>query len=115
MKLKSELYRKEQHDIMNKLISILQLDPFNSITLYDLDNDINKQNQIMNLIPELRKYFTFNCIEGVKDPTTIKRPYLSIIKHIIKLEYKLSKKCCQITIANNQKIFTTKYIFTKNI
>ena len=65
MKLKSELYKKEQKEILDKIIDILDLDKENSITLWHLDNDLKKQEKIMNLIPNTRKYFTFNNVIGL--------------------------------------------------
>ena len=38
----------------------------------------------MELIPEIRKWFSFNGIKAVGEPTKIKRPWLSIIKQLIK-------------------------------
>ena len=46
MRLKSKLYKKEQDDIIDKIISILELDNENSIILYNLDKDIKKQTKI---------------------------------------------------------------------
>ena len=106
MILKSLLYENEQNKIVNKIINILQLDSNNSITLYKLDNDINKQNQISNLIPEIRKYFKCNCIVGVLHPEKVQRPWLSILKHILKIKYKIIINDIQFTIkeTNNSKI-----------
>ena len=59
MKLKSELYKEEQENILNKIINILELDDNNSIILYNLDNDKIKQDKILELIPEIRKFFSF--------------------------------------------------------
>jgi hypothetical protein len=87
MRNKSDLYKEEQFLIVNKLINILKLDEDNSITLYDLDNNENIKNEIMDLIPEIKKYFRFDCIHGVLNTETVKRPYLSIIRNIIKLKY----------------------------
>ena len=39
MKLKSILYKKEQDELVNKIIDILELDEENSIILYNFDND----------------------------------------------------------------------------
>jgi hypothetical protein len=39
MRLKSELYKKEQTEIINNIIEILDLDNENSTTLYELDNN----------------------------------------------------------------------------
>ena len=52
MKLKSILYQKEQDELINKIINILSLDSENSIILYNLDNDKEKQDIILALIPD---------------------------------------------------------------
>lgn len=44
MRLKEELYKKEQDEILQKIINIIDLDKENSITLYELDN--NTENKI---------------------------------------------------------------------
>jgi len=110
MRNKSDLYKEEQFLIVNKLINILKLDEDNSITLYDLDNNENIKNEIMNLIPEIKKYFRFDCVHGVRNTQTIKRPYLSIIRNIIKLKYNIILTNIRIERDNN-KIRTTKYLF----
>jgi len=112
MRLKSELYEKEQAYIMNKIINILELDNENSITLYELDNNKKKQEQIMKLIPNIRKYFSFNNVIGLTNPTKCKRPYFSIIKFITKNNYNLYNSDSRIN-TNDKIIRTTKYIFVK--
>lgn len=59
MRLKSELYKKEQEEMCDKIIEILDLPETNTITLYELDNDKEKQKKIIELIPDIRKYFSF--------------------------------------------------------
>ena len=112
MRLKSELYKKEQDEIIDKIITILDLENNNIINLCELDNDLEKQQKIMELIPEIRKWFSFNGIKAVGEPTKIKRPWLSIIKHLTKTKYTLESKEYRFCIDN---IFarTQKYIFTK--
>ena len=110
MKLKSELYKTEQYEICNKIIDILQLDNDKSITLYELDNDKVKQQKILDLIPDIRKYFSFGSIVGASEPENTKRPWLSIIRHITKIKYQLiygdyTKKI------NDTRIRTKRYIF----
>jgi len=91
MKLKSILYKKkEQDELVDKIINILELDNENSIILYNLDNDKIKQNKILKLIPEIRKYYSFSTIIGASEPTKAKRPYLSIIRQLTKSKYKLN-------------------------
>ena len=65
MRLKSELYKKEQEEIVDKIISILDLENNNIINLCDLDNEYDKQKQIMDIIPEIIKYYSFKGIKAV--------------------------------------------------
>ena len=83
MRTKKEVYKKDQKEIINKIIKIIGIEDKKQITLYELDNDLKIQNEIINLIPEIRKYFNFKNITGAIDPEKIKRPWLSIIKHIL--------------------------------
>jgi len=111
MKLKSLLYKQEQDDLIDKIIDILELDNENSIILYNLDNDQNKKNKILELIPEIRKYYSFSTIIGASEPTKAKRPYLSIIKQITKSKYKLNSYDYRIKQVDKEDIRTKKYIF----
>jgi hypothetical protein len=98
MRLKSELYKKEQDGIIDKIISILDLENKNTYTLYELDKNEELQKQIMELIPEIRKWFAFNNMKAVGEPERIKRPWLSIIKHLIKAKYNIESKDFQFTL-----------------
>ncbi len=112
MRLKSELYKKEQEMIVDKIIKILDLTQKHTYTLYELDKNENIQNNIMQLIPEIRKYFSFNGLKAVGEPKRIKRPWLSIIKHLIKSKYNIKSKDFQFT-ENGKYIRTHAYSFTK--
>jgi len=92
MRLKSELYKKEQEEIVDKIITILDLENKTEYTLYELDKNEEIQKKIMELIPEIRKYYSFNGIKAVGEPSKIKRPWLSIIKHLTKEKYNLESK-----------------------
>ena len=112
MRLKSELYKKEQDDITDKIISILDLENKNTYTLYELDQNEEIQNQIMKLIPEIRKWFAFNNMKAVGEPEKRKRPWLSIIKHLTKSKYTFESK--GFHFKNEEKwLVTQQYIFTK--
>ena len=111
MRLKSELYKQEQDDIINKIICILDLENTQSYTLYELDENKVLQKKIMELIPEIRKWFSFNGIKAVGEPEKIKRPYLSIIKHLLKSKYKIESKDFQFT-KNGIRIRTHIYKFS---
>tara|TARA_B110000285_G_C15129171_1_gene622325 strand:- start:1917 stop:2261 length:345 start_codon:yes stop_codon:yes gene_type:complete len=113
MRLKSVLYKKEQTDICNKIMNILDLDDMNSITLYELDTSKEKQQAIMALIPDIRKYFKTACIMGAKEPEKIKRPWLSIMKHTTKLHYTLLHSDFRIMV-DGSKQRTKRYVFLKH-
>ena len=110
MRHKSELYANEQKDILNQIINILDLDDENSITLYGLDNDEDKKQKIMDLLPQIRKYFTHRNVAGVTNPEKCKRPYLSIIRFVSKESYNIFNSSCRIK-ANDKFVKTIKYTF----
>jgi len=113
MRLKSELYQKEQSNILDKIIEIIDLDENNQITLYSLDNNISKQNKIMSLIPDIRKYYSFRDIKGAAEPNKIDRPWLSIIKQITKNKYNILRKDHRIYKDNEPEVRTIIYTFVK--
>jgi hypothetical protein len=77
MRLKSELYKKEQEEICDKIIEILDLPETNTITLYELDNDKEKQEKIIELIPD-NSYVDF--VEYIKTNKSCFIPYNYIIE-----------------------------------
>jgi len=108
MRLKSELYKKEQNEIIERIILILDLENKSTYTLYELDNNKEIQNHIVDLIPEIRKWFSFNGIKAVGEPSKIKRPWFSIIKHLLKTKYNIESKDFQFT-ENGKYIRTHVY------
>jgi hypothetical protein len=114
MRLKSELYKKEQEEIVDKIIKILDLENKTEYTLYELDKNEDIQKKLMELIPEIRKYYSFNGIKAVGEPNKIKRPWLSIIKHLIKKKYNMVSLDYHFTEDGNH-IRTQKYCFDKII
>jgi hypothetical protein len=112
MRLKSELYKKEQDEIIDKIITILDLENKITYTLYELDNNEEIQKQIMELIPEIRKWFSFNGIKAVGEPSKIKRPWLSIVKQLTKTKYNMVSLDYHFT-ENKKNIRTQMYNFTK--
>jgi hypothetical protein len=110
MRLKSELYKKEQDEIIEKIITILDLENTNTYTLYELDKNEEIQNKIMELIPQIRNWFSFNNMKAVGEPSKRKRPWLSIIKQLTKTKYNIESKDFQFT-ENGKYIRTHKYTF----
>ena len=112
MRLKSELYKKEQEEIIDKIVKILDLENKTEYTLYELDKNDEIQNKIMELIPEIRKWFSFNNMKAVGEPSKRKRPWLCIIKQLLKSKYAVESKDFQFT-ENGKHIRTHIYRFTK--
>jgi hypothetical protein len=110
MRLKSELYKKEQEEVIDKVITILDMEHKNTYTLYELDKNKEIQNKIMELIPEIRKWFSFNNMKAVGEPEKRKRPWLSIIKQLTKTKYTIESNDFQFT-ENGKYIRTHKYTF----
>lgn len=110
MRIKSELYKKEQEEIVDKIISILDLENRTEYTLYELDKNEEIQKKIMELIPEIRKYYSFNNLKAVGEPNKRKRPWLSIIKNLLKTKYNIVSKDFQFT-ENKNHIRTHIYKF----
>ena len=108
MRLKSELYKKEQEEIIDKIVKILDLENKTEYTLYELDKNEDIQNKIMELIPEIRKWFSFNNMKAVGEPSKRKRPWLSIIKQLIKSKYNIVSIDYRI-IDNGVEVRTHKY------
>jgi len=110
MSPKSVLYKEQQENLADKIIEILELDKDNSITLYELDHDTDKQEKIMKLAPEVRTFFTYTCIMGVKQD--LKRSWLSVMKHVTKVKYKLIPSEVRLKL-ENKTVKTVRYYFMK--
>ena len=105
MKLKSELYKTEQYKICDKIITILNIDNNSSFILKDfLDNDENKKKMIIDLIPDIRKYYSFSSIIGVSEPENAKKPYMSIIRQVCKLKYNVIGKNYMLRKLNEKEV-----------
>jgi len=110
----SEKFKDEREDICNKLIEILDLDEKNSFLLNDLDNDTDKQNAILNMKDEIKKYFAVSCISAFKPNFECKRPYLNIVRSILrKQNYEFNRMPIE---KYKDGVFdrTTKYFIFRN-
>ena len=110
----SEKFQKEREDVCDKIINILNLTEDNTFLLCDLDNDIEKQNKILELKEEIKKYFACSTISSFKPNFECKRPYLNIIRSILKKQnYTFIGNDYTIKINNIPKK-TIKYILFRN-
>jgi len=114
MKTKTELYTNERQIILDKLFEILNInEENNTFFLGDLDNNETKQNQILELESDIRKYFVcgnWACFTN----HTIKRKVLSIIKNLINaMNYNIISKR-KLIINKNNRYHDTIYYLIKN-
>lgn len=111
----SEKYQLEREDICARLISILQLDSNNSFLLCDLDNNIEKQQQILEMKDEIQKYFACSTISSFKPGFECKRPYLNIVRSILrKQDYVFDCGTTFTKIENGVYKTSTKYKVFRN-
>ena len=114
MRKKTELYKQEQDDIIEKLIQLLELDEQKSITLYELDNNKVKTDAIMKMIPTIRKFFSSSKITGISEPDKLERPWLSLIRQLVKGRYNMFSCDYRFQIEGDDTVIRTKkYLFQK--
>jgi hypothetical protein len=84
-------YKNEREDICNKLLSIVG----SEFLLSELDADTKKQQEILELKEDIRKYFAVGTVSSFKPnlQDTVKRSYLNIVRFVAKqqgytVEYK---------------------------
>tara|TARA_B100000073_G_C23487963_1_gene474375 strand:- start:301 stop:648 length:348 start_codon:yes stop_codon:yes gene_type:complete len=103
-------YKEQQTAIIDEIASILNLEEHPIYTLEELDNNHDIQTKIMNLIPDIKQYFNCNNLKAVTDTSRIKRPWLSIIKTMLKSNYQIITEDVHVKKDNNF-IHTKKYTF----
>ena len=85
MRVKLSAKHPEQREqICKQIISILDLNESNEFLLCDLDADIDKQQKILDLKEEIKQYFACSTISSFKLNFECKRPYLNIIRSILR-------------------------------
>jgi len=112
---KSDLYIIERELILNNIFNILNifqndLKNDNTFFLHELDYDEKKQNEILELESDIKKYFacgSWACFAS----DNIKRKSLSIIKNVIKvMNYNMIPKRKLV----NNKNDTIYYLYKNN-
>lgn len=103
-------YQNEREDICHKLIDIIQLDESHSFLLCELDNNVEKQTAILDMKKEIQKYFACSAISSFRKNVESKRPYLNIIRGIVKQQnYTFDRMYVEIPQENGSYFRSTKY------
>jgi len=115
MKLKTDIYYKEQEEICNRILAILELDHRNSFVRSEIDNNEEKQQQIMDMKPEIKKYFACAKMAAFKPNFYVKRPYMSIVRGVLHTQgYNIVSKRFLATIDRNVLRQSIRYVITRN-
>ena len=77
-------YQDEREKICGELISVLELDENQCFLLSELDVNVEKQEKIMVMKDAIQKVFACSTISSFKPNFACKRPYLNIIRSILR-------------------------------
>lgn len=119
MRNKNSVFHTEQSAIVIQLSDLLDLQNKPVHILYDMDQNNTLKDNIMSLSTDIRKYYNCNNLKAVTEPQRIKRPWLSIIKNILKPYYDIRVEDYHFTDKTNgngngsRYIHTQKYTFKK--
>jgi hypothetical protein len=109
MKKLSEKFKDEREAICDKIIGILELTNGEFI-LCDLDENTEKQQRLLELKPEIMKYFECSTISTFKPNFECKRPYLNLIRGILRKQgYKFESSDYLVKLENGLLKRSTKY------
>ena len=107
-------YKIDRENVCKKLIDVLNLDDKQSFILYELDINTEKQTNILNMKEEIQKYFACSEISSFKPNFECKRPYLNIVRGILRKQgYSFISTDIDIKI-NDVIKRTKKYIIFRN-
>ena len=99
-------YKNEQDEIYNKLLEILNYNNNYSFTLDEIDNNSELQLSVLSLINDIKKYYPSSSCTAITNKEC-KRPYMSIIRYILKF-YNRALYSNEICIPQgNKKYFKT--------
>jgi hypothetical protein len=111
----SEKYQNEREEICVKILNILNLGEDKSFLLCELDGDIEKQNAILDMKDEIQKYFACSTISSFKPNFECKRPYLNIIRGILRKQgYLFNGSNTIIKLEDGGLQKTIKYFIFRN-
>jgi len=116
MKKFSEKYSDERKAITEKIINILELEANNfEFTLYELENNKEKQEKLLDLKTEIQKFFEVSSISTFKPEYKCKRPYLNLARSILRKQgYTITISDFLMKVNNGLYKRTKKYKISLN-
>lgn len=92
-------YKNERIDLTKKLLQLLKIDANNKVfTSYDLDKNKETQDKILEMIPDIEKYYVTTrwCY---KKESKKEKKHLSITKSVLKvMDINFKPSCCKESI-----------------
>jgi hypothetical protein len=77
-------YKDERKDLTKKLLQLLKIDAGNKVfTSYDLDKDEETQKKILEMIPDIEKYYSVSKWNYWRENKKDKK-YISLTKSVLK-------------------------------
>lgn len=111
----SEKYKIEREEICKKLIDILKLDANHSFILCELDENKETQTAILNMKDDIQKCFACSEISSFKPNFECKRPYLNIVRGILRKQgYTFENNNILFKLENGNYKKTMKYKVFRN-
>lgn len=105
---KDIIYKEERKQVLNNLFNILSVSKSGDIFyIDDIDNDINKQNQILALEDSIKMYF---CCSGwgCFSKNGVQKKYLSFVKSILKY-MNIKMVAVSLIISETRKVIRQGY------
>ena len=109
-------FPSERETICNKILNILNINSeTNYFYLYDLDNSREQQYELLSLKDDIKKYFACSSTSTFKPNFECKRPYLNLIKSILKKQgYTIEASDYNLRFENGLYRRTIKYQIFRN-
>ena len=100
--MKQYVFINERKEILNKIMNIIKINNSN-LTFYshELDKNIEGQQEILNMIPDIEKYFKVSSWASFQSNKNVSRKYLSIVKSILK-DMDIKFNTCQVKMKVNK-------------
>ena len=111
----SAKYPEQRDAICKQIVNILALNEDGEFLLCDLDDDMNKQRELLDLKDEIKKYFACSTISTFKPNFECKRPYLNIVRSILRQQgYSIKSEDYWLKIGSGSFKRTMKFHISKD-
>jgi len=109
---KDTIFKEEREKILKTILEILSVDQNNCTFFVDcLDNDIVKQNQILVLENDIKKYFSCHNWKCFAE-NGVQKKHISMSKHVLKhMNYELTS--ISLIYSETRKVLRSGYIISK--